>query len=78
MTEAAQIFFTIMGIAATGAVFLLALLMVFYSVLPVPDESNDGYRKDLCTYCGRLIPVDAPVDKDGRCYECRKGVDMLV
>lgn len=79
MSETLQEFFRIMGIVATGAIFLFALLMILYSLMPeMPDEPNDGYRKELCTYCGRLIPMDAPVDKDGRCYECRKGVDMLV
>lgn len=76
MTEAAQIFFTIMGITATGAIVCFAVWLIASCFKS--DEQQDGYRRELCTYCGRLIPVDAPVDKDGRCYECRNGVDTLV
>jgi hypothetical protein len=76
MKTAFELYFQIVGIAATGVIVLFAALTIYYCLRY--DEPQDGYRKDLCTYCGRLIPVDAPVDKDGRCYECRKGVDMLV
>lgn len=76
MKEAFTEFFAIMGIAATGAIFCFAVWLIASCFRS--DEPQDGYRKELCTYCGRLIPMDAPVDKDGRCYECRKGVDMLV
>ena len=76
MKEAFTEFFAIMGIAATGAIVCFAVWLIASCFRS--DEPQDGYRKELCTYCGRLIPVDAPVDKDGRCYECRKGVDMLV
>ena len=76
MKEAFTEFFAFMGIAATGAIVCFAVWLIASCFRS--DEPQDGYRKELCTYCGRLIPVDAPVDKDGRCYECRKGVDMLV
>lgn len=76
MKTAFELYFQIVGIVATGAIILFAAWIIFNCFKP--DEPQDGYRKELCTYCGRMIPMDAPVDKDGRCYECRKGVDVLV
>ena len=77
MKEAFELFFVIMGMAATLAVFLFLILISFY-YLAYDNEPKDEYRKELCTYCGRLIPMDAPVDCEGRCDECRNGVDMFV
>ena len=75
MKEAFELFFVIVGMAATGAI-LLWVMAIIVCCFKSDDPPNDGYRRELCTYCGRLIPADAPVDKDGRCYECR--VDEFV
>lgn len=77
MKEAFELFFIIMGMAATLAVFLFLAIVGFYCLV-YDDEPKDEYREELCTHCGRLISLDESVDNEGRCDECRNGVDVLV
>ena len=77
MKEAFELFFIIMGMVATLAVFLFLIVIGLY-YLACDDGPKDEYRKELCTHCGRLIPLDESVDNEGRCDECRNGVDMFV
>lgn len=77
MKEAFELFFIIMGMVATLGVFLFLIVIGFY-YLAYDDDPNDEYRKELCTHCGRLISLDESVDNEGRCDECRNGVDMFV
>lgn len=71
MREAWELYFMIMGFAATLG---MAALCLFF-VIGFFGARRDEYRKELCTYCGRMIRLDEPVDNEGRCCKCKNGVD---